>query len=195
MSHRGLSVPSVVYLPRGLVESPEHLPGVCVRHGRPASTTKKVTFVSKTPGWTILLIFISLLIALLIALAMQKRVKAPAWPVCPECVSLRRKRLAVGWGLLVPAPIAAMFLNDALPFSGDGWDIFVMLVVAGSFIGGLVMLAATTWSNLFAANVASDGTHVRFRKVHPAFVAALPPPPPPMYAASTATWVDPHVAG
>jgi hypothetical protein len=186
MSHRGVSSAaaptSVVYLPAGLVLNPAFLPNVCARHGRQAVKNKKITFVSRAPVWILLLVFVAVLIAIILALALQKRIKAPAWRLCDECIRVRRTKLTAGWSLAVAAPIAFVLLNALSPFSSDGWDLLLLLAGTCAVIVGVVLLVSSPYAQLFAADVVSDGTHLRLRKAHPAFVAALPPPPVPVYA-------------
>jgi hypothetical protein len=181
-----------VYLPAGMVTSGWGIPPVCVRHGRPAAAHRKISFVSRSPWWTFLLILLSVLVALLVMLALRKRVTAPSWPVCDECLRQRRTRLTTMAGLLVGGPVVASL---ALPVvSSPDSDMTLLVALTGWLVVplvGLVVGSNAAWAQVLAANVDPTGESVHFRQPAPAFTQLLPgmappvpvapgfPPPPP----------------
>jgi len=78
-----------VSIPAPLVASGQGLPSVCGRHGEPADRHRRVVFRSTPPPWTYLLILLGVVLFAIVATVLEKRVKAPAWPFCPRCGSLR----------------------------------------------------------------------------------------------------------
>jgi hypothetical protein len=174
----------VIYLPAALVQSPD-LPSVCSRHGRPAVATRKIAFHSRPPLWTALFLVFALLIALIVMVAIQKTIKAPAWRVCDACFADRSKRVLLGWLLLLPAPIVIGVLAANLPSTTGSAEAFaIVALIVGCVLAGFLVLSSSGWTQLFAGDVVTGGADLRLRKAHPAFVAALPPPPPlPSYGA------------
>jgi hypothetical protein len=187
VGHRGQTGSKVIYLPAALVQSPTFLPPVCARHGRRATDTRRVTFYSRAPLWTVLLFFVAILIALIVILAVRKDIKSPAWRLCDQCRADRSQRLLAGWSLMLLGPVAVGLFDEALSLTGDAEGLFLVIGMFACVLTGFVVLTQATWTVLFAADVVTGGADLRLRKAHPAFVAALPPPPPlPMYVAPAA---------
>src|SRR6185436_15165607 len=77
------------------------VPEVCTRHGQPAVERKKVTVVSRPPGWSYALLLARAIPFAIVATAVRKTVKAPVWPFCPECKRIRTRNLLIGLGVFV----------------------------------------------------------------------------------------------
>lgn len=179
-----------IYLPAQMVTSGWGVPPLCVRDGRPAVARRRITFVSRTPAWVYLTLLVGWLVTLILLLMLQKRVKAPGWPVCADCMSQRRQRLTVMWLLLVGGPVLAVVLAGVLGSSpgNDGSVASVLLVgCLGAPIGAAVVGSTGSWSEMFKAAVDPTGASVNFREPAPAFVRSLPgmstpaPAPAPAY--------------
>ena len=138
-----------IYLPAQMVTTGWGIPPVCVRHGRPATTTRKIRFASRTPWWAYLTLLAGLLVALIVILVVQKRVTAPAWPVCDECRRLRRSRLTAMWCLLVGGPVLGTLLAGAAGSSGPGGEANGLALIAGWLLAplaGAIVGGAGAWA-------------------------------------------------
>jgi hypothetical protein len=139
------------------------LPPICARHGCASTRREPRSFYTRTPAWVILLVFVALLIAVMVALAIRVTVKAQL-PGCEQCVADRRRyRRSV---------IAAWMADAVLLF------VFAQLGGAGILLWVLVTAAALVWS--FAGNrtvvtgtVSKDRAWVALARVHPAFAGAI----------------------
>jgi hypothetical protein len=85
-----------VAMPAPLVAAGAGLPRVCARHGEPATRHRRVVFRSATPWWAYLLLPFGLLPYAIVAMVVQKQVKAPAWPFCGRCGRLTARRIVAG---------------------------------------------------------------------------------------------------
>jgi hypothetical protein len=153
----GKAVVPAVYVARGWV------PDTCTRHGRPAAGTRKVTFVSKTPTWTYLLLLLGILMFVIVASVMSKKATSPAWPLCEECLATRRRTMSLVWvGSLGIVPL--LVLANALDGGhGSGLAGFLMVVA----LLGLPILAVTggilgAWVRIVGGVVTADGLYVAF---------------------------------
>src|SRR5690242_18223474 len=81
---------------------------VCVRHGRPASVRHTVMFESRPPRWTLVLIVCGFLPYLLVRMLTRRYLTVPGWPFCPQCIRLRRTRLAVAIVLFSMVPVGVV---------------------------------------------------------------------------------------
>ncbi len=166
-----------IYLPAQMVTTGWGIPPVCVRDGRPAAAPRRITFVSRTPYWVYLTVFVGVLIMVAVLLITQKRIKAPAWPVCADCLRVRRQRLTAMWSLLVGAPVLAG-LAAAVIGSTPGQEPVIAGVLLLGLLGGplaaAIVGARGSWSELFNASVDPTGASVNFRQPAPAFVHSLP---------------------
>jgi hypothetical protein len=164
-----------VGIPTPLVSGGGGLPPLCARHGEPATQQRWVLFRSHPPRWTYLLILCGLLPFAIAAGALQKRVKAPAWPFCPRCVRLRTGRLLTGAATVGVAVVAVGVLAAITP-EGSAYGPPILLTFLVLLLVGLG-LAATAGRNTIASGyVAQDGNTLCIRRPHPRFadqVAAL----------------------
>ena len=153
----GKAVVPAVYVTGGWV------PDTCTRHDRPAAGTRKVTFVSKTPAWTYLLLLLGILMFVIVASVMSKKATSPAWPLCEDCLATRRRNMALVWiGILgiVPLLVLANMLDGG---HGSGVAGFLMVVA----LLGLPILAVTggilgAWARIVGGVVTADGLYVAF---------------------------------
>jgi MFS family permease len=159
------------------------VPEVCARHGEPAVRRRKTVFRSRTPAWVFILLLFGVLPFAIAAAALQKRVKAPAWPFCAECGRLRTRRILMGIGLVALAVVGAVATTTLMPqnesSAGPFVLAFVLLVIAG------LGVASTASSTSIASGYASkDGHTVHVRRAHQRFAeqsAALLPGPVPQF--------------
>jgi hypothetical protein len=157
-----------VGIPAPLVSSGGGVPPVCARHGEPATQRKRVLFKSYTPRWAYLLILFGLLPFAIVAVALQKRVKAPAWPFCARCAKLRTGRLLAGIGVTVLAVLAVLVLAAVVPKdSSYGGPIVLMFVVL--LVVGLAITANAARNAIASGYVSRDGSTVQIRRPHPRF--------------------------
>jgi hypothetical protein len=162
------------------------LPPVCDRHGEPASEQRPTVFISNTPRWVSVLVVVGLftvglLLAIIVAAAVRKRVKAPAWPFCSRCAALRKRRLWTAIGTLVLAVLIIVLLMLA---PGDSsYAGLVGLADVLLFIVGLGLFGYVRRGAIALGRVSTDGTTVHLRRPHPRFAEQLahvmPPPLPP----------------
>ena len=136
-------------------------PDRCCRHGQRAAATRRTTFQSRLPWWTYLTILPGLLVFIIVATAIRKTVRSPAWPYCRTCLAQRRRDLGWMWvsiALVIPGMLAVGWVGGQL--SGDyGWMEFVLmvLVVAGLPITAVVFGVRGSLERISGAQVSADG--------------------------------------
>lgn len=163
-----------VAIPAPLVVVGQAMPGVCVRHGRPADRHKRVIFRSKNPGWTYLLIILGVIVFAIVAAVLQKRIKAPAWPFCRECAALRTRRFLVGAGIVMLSIVLVVVLAGTMPPDVSYGPLIVLAFVVLLLVG-LIFIARAGWSSIASAFASRDGTAVEVSRPAPAFVEAAAP--------------------
>jgi hypothetical protein len=154
-----------VAIPAPLVAAGAGLPRVCARHGEPATRHRRVLFRSATPWWVYLLLPLGLLPFAIVAVVLQKQVKAPAWPLCPRCGRLRGRRAVAGVGCLL-AVVAVVALAGVVP---SEYAVVAVLVFLTLLVLGLVLIAQAGWAWIAGGTTARDGATVEFQHAHPAF--------------------------
>jgi len=139
------------------------MPDVCARHGEPAVQRRKVSFSSRPPAWSYVLILVGVLLFVIVAMAMRKTVVAPAWPFCARCTQLRSRRLKTGLGLL-GAAVAALIGSIAVAAvvttdDTAGATILIVgyLLFLAGFVAGVIVLGQSSWRAVAAAVLSSDG--------------------------------------
>jgi hypothetical protein len=142
-------------IPASLVSGGRGLPQVCVRHGEPAIQHSRVLFRSHPPRWTYLLILCGLLPFAIAAGALQKRVKATAWPFCRRCSRLRTSRLLAGTAMVVVAVLAVGVLAAVVP-EGSAYGPPIVLAFLVLLIAGLG-IAAAAGRNVICVRVRDAG--------------------------------------
>ena len=159
------------------------VPEVCARHGEPAVRRRRTVFRSHTPAWVYILLLFGVLPFAIAAAALQKRVKAPAWPFCSECGRLRTRRLLMGIGLLVLA-VAGVAAAAALMPPNDSSAGPIVLVFALLLIAGLGVASTASSTSIASGYASKDGHTVHVRRAHQRFAeqsAALLPGPVPQF--------------
>jgi hypothetical protein len=145
-----------------------YFPAICARHGKPATQRISRKFQTRTPVWVVVLIILSLLIAVLVAMALRKTVTGQL-PGCAECDRERsrfRSKVAGGW-------VATTLV----------W--LVSLVTLNAFLL-LVALVATLFALVFSFSegygvrgfLTQDQLWVQLKGLSPAFVNAVQAGPP-----------------
>jgi hypothetical protein len=157
-----------VDIPTPVVSGGRGLPQLCARHGEPATQHKRVLFRSHPPRWTYLLILCGLLPFAIAAGALQKRVKASAWPFCRRCARLRTTRLLTGTATVVLAVLAVGVLAAMVP-EGSAYGPPIVLAFLVLLIAGLGIAAKAGRNAIASGYVAQDGTMLRLRRPHPHF--------------------------
>jgi hypothetical protein len=144
------------------------LPQLCARHGEPAIQHRRVLFRSHPPRWTYLLILCGLLPFAIAASALQKRVKAAAWPFCARCARLRTSRLLIGTAMVVVAVLAVGVLAAVVP-EGSAYGPPIVLAFLVLLVAGLGIAAKAGRNAIASGYLAQDGNMLRLRRPHPRF--------------------------
>jgi hypothetical protein len=161
-------------------------PGICARHGGPATTTRKRTLYTRIPPWFLLLLIGSVLLFLIVVLLTRKTIEGPM-PACDRCTTERRRYLrsvAGGW-------VGCLLLFIAAGFSSN---------VAVLVLGGIAVVAALVWSCLgdvlrVRGWLSKDQVWLDLKGVSPVYASAIQlaaraaSQQPPM-----AAWQQPMVA-
>lgn len=158
------------------------VPPICVRHGGPSTRRDRRSFYTKTPTWVVLLIFVALMLALVVALCVRGTVTAEV-PSCDRCASERRR---FKWW------VAAAWLGDVVLLVG-----ITQLGAVGFVLWLVATVAALCWSfagdrSRVTGTVSKDRLWVALKGVHPTFAAAIngalvPPPASQPLARSAAS--------
>jgi hypothetical protein len=157
-----------------------YLPPICARHGGPATTRVPRKFYTRAPGWTYVLILISVLIFAIVTLSIRKTVPT-ALPACGQCTRDRWQFIALaisGWVAVVAIwVVAGTFASSA---------IFLLGLVAS--LAALVFTFAGDYFRVAGA-VNNDLVWVTLKRVDATFAAAINNAvrPPAAVAVATAT--------
>lgn len=157
-----------------VVPAGSSIPPNCVKCGTPTSDKLRMKFHWHS-SWLYLLIFAGLIIYLIVALIVQKKVNLEV-PFCSAHRSCRTRMNITGAGLLI-ASVPASFVLAALDVDG-GWIALIAVVLAFS---GLVVLALVGSS---FCPVYIDESYATFKGAGEQFLVTLPsssiPPPTAM---------------
>ena len=156
------------------------LPELCIRSGEPVTDGHrwKKNF-QWHPPWIVLLIFVGLLVYVIVALIMTKRMQLEM-SLSPHWRKVRRRRIAIGWALglsglamLIGGIVYAM--NTVLSPSWVGWLCFAgFLLALGGLIYGVVASRMVVLKFM-------DDHYVHLKGVHPSILERYPEVPPPTY--------------
>ena len=168
-------------------------PGICARHGGPASTTRKRTLYTRIPPWFLLLLLGSVLLFLIVVLLTRKTIEGPM-PACDRCTTERRRYLrsvAGGW-------VGSLLLFIAAGFSSN---------VAVLVLGGIAVVAALVWSCLgdvlrVRGWLSKDQVWLDLKGVSPVYASAIQlavrsasqQPPMAAWQQPVAAWQQPVAA-
>lgn len=141
---------------------------VCARHGEPAVEHRRTVFRSPVPRWTYALILLGVIVFLIVAFFVPRRVKAPAWPFCPRCRQLRVIRLLTGIGLMLVSALALVLAASLLP-AESSYGNLVGLPFVLVFIVGIGVTSMASSGSIAAGTVSGDGASVHIRHPHPRF--------------------------
>jgi hypothetical protein len=178
---------------------PDTLPPVCMKCGKPATTTVKCRF-TWYPGWVNILIPAGWLPWLIVRLILERNMRVPA----PMCAAHRRhwrlrKMLIIG-GLLLAMGLALAAIGVGIGTDGRGNEIVIVLlissgVVALAWIPGAILLHFTAIRTQLITDevIILRGVCQRFREaVYAASNDTLPPevlpvtePPAPLPRSGT----------
>jgi len=137
-------------------------PSVCVPHQR-AGGAVAVKFVSKTPPWVYLTLFVGLIWPVIISAILRKTVTAPAWPVCDRCTGERRRNLTLMWvsiGSWVPGFLLFSVLPSGTP-EAVSW-VLIGVVALGPLIAAVWFSERANLGRAVRGEVSSDGFTVSF---------------------------------
>jgi len=152
-------------LPADQASAGRRVPDVCSRHGNPATYREEITFTSRPPGWSYVLLLLGLLPFVVMYLATRRKVTVPAWPFCDECKAMRGKRggvelvfvalflLCIGASFVVHAPASRWLAGAAV--------VAAVAALLVNRLGGARMIAG--------AEVTRDGAWLRVRDASEAF--------------------------
>jgi hypothetical protein len=157
-----------VRVPAQFVATGWGTPTVCTRHGEPAVEQKRVTFISRNPGWSYILLLVGVIVFVIVAAAIRKTVTAEAWPFCARCNEERKRGLTVGLGL-VAAGVVAIALVGVLP-DGPG-SLSVLLGILLLVVGFVVAARGGNRALRAGGHVVDRGQTVQFDKADEAFAA------------------------
>jgi hypothetical protein len=144
---------------------PQLMPGVCVKTGRPAVTTRKLK-VQHVPRWVYLLLPLALLIVGILLVAIIGEAVATkftiVFPVSAEVVADRRRRIRLAWGFGAVGTVAFCALGIATH------QPLCWLLAALSLVVGLYFAQSTrTW---LRGKLSAEG-RVTLRNVSPVWAA------------------------
>jgi hypothetical protein len=168
MRKRGYVVAVEVRIPAQFVATGWGTPTVCTRHGEPAVEQKRVTFISRNPGWSYLLLLAGVIVFVIVASAIRKSVTAAAWPFCARCNEERKRGLTIGLGILA-AGVVAIALVAVLPSDAGGLAVFVGILLL--LVGFIVAMRGGSRTMRANGHVTDRGQTVQFDKAHEAFAA------------------------
>jgi hypothetical protein len=140
------------------------LPPICARHGGPATRLVPRKFFTRAPGWSYLLILISLLVFAIVTLSIRKTVPT-ALPACLQCTRDRQQFIALaisGW----VAAFAVMVV--AVTFASD----LILVLGLMAFLAALVFTFAGDYFRV-AGNLNADLLWVTLNRVDETFAAAI----------------------
>ena len=156
-----------VRIPAQFVATGRGLPTVCTRHGEPAVERRRVTFISRNPGWSYVLLLAGVIVFVIVASAIRKTVVAAAWPFCARCTEERKRGLSIGLGVMA-AGVVAIALIAVLP---DDTGVLAVFLGALLLLIGYIVAARGGWTMRANGHVADRGQTVQFDRAHEAFAA------------------------
>jgi hypothetical protein len=161
-------------IPSSWVAAGYGVPDVCSRHGQPAVERKKVTIISRPPAWSYFLILAGVIIFAIVAMAIRKTVKAPAWPFCEQCRRLRSRLLGIGFGILALAVLG--FVGSTVLASSEdtaGVGVLGVLLAFLALVASMIVLGRSTAQSIANAQVTQDGNWVLLTNASPAFAGRV----------------------
>jgi hypothetical protein len=164
---------------------------VCVRHGRPATSTPPMDFASRPPLWSLaLLLFGGGLLYLVIATYLRKDVHVRAWPWCGRCTLTRLWRAVLGLVILVAGARLALTYSESVRGVAA---LVVIAVTVTLMITGWVVFTRSSRGAAAGVRVSRDGQWLELPRPHERFVTALRSQPTPAYP-MPAGWTVPATA-
>ena len=144
---------------------PQLMPGVCVKTGRPAVTTRNLK-LQHTPRWVYFLLPLALLLVGILLVAIIAEAAATkftiVFPVSAEVAADRRRRIRLAWGFGAAGTIALSALGIATR------QPLCWLLAALSLVVGLFFAYSTR--NWMRGKLSADG-RVTLRNASPVWVA------------------------
>lgn len=156
-----------VRIPAQFVATGWGTPTVCTRHGEPAAERRRVTFVSRNPGWSYVLLLAGVIVFIIVASAIRKTVTTAAWPFCARCSEERKRSLTIGLGIMA-AGVVAIALVAVLP---DDTGVLAVFLGAVLLAVGYVVAVRVSWTMRANGHVVDRGQTVQFDRAHEAFAA------------------------
>jgi hypothetical protein len=136
--------------------------GTCPRHNRAGVRTKKLTFSTKPPMWTYVLILVGVLVAVIVMAVLRKQVSGDAHE-CDKCVQARRRFRAI--------VIAAWVFDIGLLLAAGGSDIAVIAWIVWTL--GALIYSFTGATHNVRGFLSPDRTWVEIKNADPGFAAAV----------------------
>lgn len=147
-----------------------YLPGVCCRHGAPATRKLAIAVGSRIPLWVSALIP-TMIIFLIVIQHYRKVIPAAAWPFCDECRSRRRRILAIGCAIGALAPLL-LLTAGAIDPSYHGPALIPTILSITAAITSAAILSRSGWAYMARAVLAPDGWNVTVT-AHETFAAQI----------------------
>src|SRR5581483_7985010 len=123
---------------------------LCSRHGQAVAKRVTARLESSPPPWSYVLLILGALPFIIVVLAMARRLRVDGWPVCADCVSLRRKRLALGWLGLLAIPALCILGTQILP--DESWSVLVMVAfLVLLFVGTVIVFGLAEYRRIARA--------------------------------------------
>jgi hypothetical protein len=150
------------------------LPGVCARHGEPATQRVNTRFVSRAPAWAIPFILLGALPYLIVVMAVRKTVNAQNWPYCAQCQAQRQRNLIIGVGGLVLS-IVILCTGTSLTDNDSTSALAGLMILVGAvlFFVALIFTARSSRQFIAGAVVTRDGLYVELKNADPRFSAQI----------------------
>jgi hypothetical protein len=108
------------------------LPGICARHGGPATQGQRRKFYTRTSPWVLLLVPFTLLLALIVALATRETVEGQL-PACERCTRDRRRHIQTVWAGWL-ASLLVLVIGAANASSGTGGAFLLLWLALTAFM-------------------------------------------------------------
>jgi hypothetical protein len=161
------------------VEKEAPLPDCCMKCGSPSIAIRRNQQFAWTPQWVYLLFLVSGLIAVILALVLQKKGRLHI-PLCASCAQRWSQGLLLLWlsvaGLIGGIIVGSLFIGNDLPEVG--------LPLMGLSFVFLIVVGITNRGRFLRAKKIDDRI-ITLLLVHPtaaqAIVAASQTPPPPQW--------------
>lgn len=132
-----------------------------------------------------LTLFIGLILPVIVAAVIRKKVTAPAWPRCQECRDERRRNLMLMWASVAAwVPGLVLVANLAASLSGSSVLLLLLMILLLPLVGAVWFHGRAAVGREIGGEVSPDGATV-------SFPGRVFPPAPPTAPATSVPSEDP----